>query len=496
MTRILGVLLVLGFSTCAWASDPPLTFLELKNILAQPGVTDIESALPALAAKFPTHFRFHTLMYKSLSMQESSFVEPRVIAFGPQAKFIVAFNGGIHQRGGGSFETVEYWEPTHEFLLREVAFKYPGFDRGNLDLAPHEIESETDDYIISKANPAKCLRCHGPEAGPIWATYFLWPGAYGANDDHLHMSFDRASWNPNNEVFFNAADRPHSQGRLMQLAPGFADREVDGMIAYLQGRPAHARYRWLAPSFIEEPLLKFANGEKFTNLDYSAAADLESAQLGTSYEWPSRPNLYFQNQLMKWNQDRIIHRLDKAGLKDAFVSAAWNDLWQYEFRLDSNSDQMLPDLAAEIGRLLATFSFSGPRPSVAQIERQLRANLSAEIESQRHKMRVHQYSFGPASIRFFPYPYGPNNIRFGMEWLGDPAKFYAEFLGLGTVEEADRVAFHIETEDTAALTMLSILLADRGIVLSNFSMTHARRPTFYDDGLVDVEDFLGVRFYP
>jgi hypothetical protein len=229
-----------------------LTFTKLRRLIQSRRLSTVESTLEVLHQEYPEYLSFHTLMYKSLSLHESSFTEPRAIVFGPDAKFILTFNGNRRQRGGNAIEVVEYNEQLKQFEFREIAFSYGNSAAfGELGLRRDEILIRNRGVLISKPNPRKCQQCHGQNNSPIWASYFVWPGAYGSNDDHLTFSFHKNNWNANNLSFFENADRPHSQGRLMELRDGVPDRELQGMVEYVQNKPNHPRYKWLPRFFYE-----------------------------------------------------------------------------------------------------------------------------------------------------------------------------------------------------------------------------------------------------
>ncbi len=474
---------------------PKMGFLDFQKILIDKKIQSVERALPELVAAYPKFFRFRTMLYNSLSLQESSFTEPRVIVFGAEAKFILAFNGNQNMRGGMGFETVEYSPSSQSFLFRAVVFKYPGFDRAKIHLEPGEIALENDQLLISTPNPKVCQACHGTVTRPIWGTYFFWPGAYGSDDDHLHMSFDRASWNPNNEVFFNASTKPQSQGRMMILRNGNADAELDGVIQYFSGRPSHPRYKWLPKEFIEDGVVKHQAGEKFSNLDYSSEATREQMDTQAGYGWPSRPNMFFQNALAVLNDERFFAQVQRLGLKDAFKSPEWNRIEKFKENLDPASPTLVPDLAIRIHQALLTFTFKGIRPSVEEIEAMLKENLKQEMKAQLNKVEIHQRSFAPNSLAYFPYPNNSDNdSRVGMYWLQSPETFYTALLGLSPLTEAAKIAARLETDDPAKVTMLFILLLDRSVDLRDFVMSV--RPymlSLYGFDAPNSLDYLGIR---
>lgn len=468
--------------------DQNLTFSDFQEIVLSK--KSIEGVLATLNQKYSDYMRFHTLMYGSLSLHESSFEEPRVIIFGPKAKFILTFNGNIHQKGGLSFETVEYSDELRSFLFREIAFKSPGFQAEDMNLHQDEVAFQNDNVIISKPNPTKCLQCHGSTASPIWMTYFLWPGAYGSHDDHLYMSFDRSSWNANNIDFFGGSTAPQSQGRLFALREGFADKEVEGYVRYLKRKPHHPRYKWLPPHTADQSFIRYAQGEAFNQLDISKRAAAERAHVKiTALEWPSRPNFFFQILLQDLNQDRLIARLERAGLKNVFKSPEWQKLATHLSRIKIKDS--VPEVARLTYKALLNFEFKKARPSLKEIEAQIEANLKDEFSMQLERVYRQEQNFGRDSIRL-SYPVEDNNPVSNL-WIDNYVEFYSRLLKLKHPSEKEKIAIIIEQDDVALITALSLLLQDRGFDLHDYNMNlRQANLSFHSGGLDEVARFLGI----
>lgn len=484
------------------ASDQNLDFRKFKNLLIDQNINSVESALPILANKFPDYLTFNTLMYASLSIQESSFEEPRVIVFGPEARFIFSFDGNENQAGGREFETVQYSKTRHEFEFREVIFKYPGFDKSALDLEANEVEFQNQNLVVSTANPAKCQMCHGQITRPLWPTYYLWPGAYGSDDDQLEMSFDRSSWNPNNEGFFKQTNKPSSQGRRMAFRPGFPDTELLGLVRYASAKANHPRYKWLPTTIAEAAVVQYAKGVPFAQLDYSADAHKERERLNAGYAWPSRPNLYFLMAVQALGDDKLVARLEKARLRNAFASAQWDKLTD-GYRMISVKD-VIPIMASRISKLFSELTFKGTKPTELQIEGELRKNLADEFGMQQERIARQDSNLGRGSLRYQPYvnnsrgvdeyadaPSNPN--RDGMPEIENAKQLYSALMGFKRFTELDKIAAGIETDDQFRNTAIAMLLADRGIDLHDYNLNLRQMSlAFHTDGLNKALIYLGV----
>jgi cytochrome c553 len=137
-------------------------FASLQSLLSQQNIGSVEQLLAALPAAQRNRY---ALVFESRSLQGASLENPRVILYGPDARFIVTFNGGPAQRGFRVVETMEFDDESQEFRLRELLFP--------------ERAAGVDKVVVSEVNPERCARCHGAPAQPVWDTFPLWPGAYG-----------------------------------------------------------------------------------------------------------------------------------------------------------------------------------------------------------------------------------------------------------------------------------------------------------------------------
>jgi hypothetical protein len=201
-------------------------FGALRSLLEGQDIGSIEELLAALPAPLRAH---HALMFESRSLQGASLENPRVILFGPDARFILTFNGSPSQRGFRVVETMEFDGATKEFRLRELSFP--------------ERPAGAESVLVSEVNPARCVRCHGAPPQPVWDSFPLWPGAYGE-----------------------------------RYGARLSARERAGLAAFLAQQPTHARYRQLLG------VQRFADPQTFhpsAVSQYSAAAqEPPNAELG------------------------------------------------------------------------------------------------------------------------------------------------------------------------------------------------------------------------
>jgi hypothetical protein len=154
--------LALAFAMPQAASSRGFEFPDLQSQIETLRPKSVDDVLANMPASFRGRY---TLMFASRSLQGASFEAPRAILYGPDARFIVTFNGDSAQRGYNSIETMEFDDATQQFRFREIAFSADGDD--------------SQSVTISAANPGHCTICHGSPARPIWDGQTLWPGAYG-----------------------------------------------------------------------------------------------------------------------------------------------------------------------------------------------------------------------------------------------------------------------------------------------------------------------------
>ena len=155
---VVSVAVVLGWPWGVRAGAAEFGFASLQELIRTHDIRSVDELIAALPEDLRTHY---ALVFASRSLQGASFAAPRVIAYGPEANFVLTFNGDSGQRGFQTVESMEFDADKKEFQFRELEF------------APQTTA------VVSPVNPKKCAGCHGVPAKPVWDTYPVWPGAYG-----------------------------------------------------------------------------------------------------------------------------------------------------------------------------------------------------------------------------------------------------------------------------------------------------------------------------
>jgi mono/diheme cytochrome c family protein len=131
-------------------------------VRAQPLVS-VEELLSCLPDDLLSH---HTLIHTSQSPERDAVdpLHPRVILFGSDGHLLIAYTGDVAPHAG-QVQVLEWRDAEARWALSEIEFGPKGAE--------------------VYAAPAGCYQCHGADPHPIWATYPLWPGAYGSANDVL-----------------------------------------------------------------------------------------------------------------------------------------------------------------------------------------------------------------------------------------------------------------------------------------------------------------------
>jgi cytochrome c553 len=152
------------------ADDEPFTEARLQELLQRNPATglpvdSISELIPLLPRELRENFTF---VYESRSPFRSGISPqfPRVILFTNDARLVLTFIGDERQAGFDLLETMSFDYETAKFELH--AYLLPAAERRSWR---------------PSAEDAKCSRCHGADARPIFDSYPLWPGYYGSVQD-------------------------------------------------------------------------------------------------------------------------------------------------------------------------------------------------------------------------------------------------------------------------------------------------------------------------
>lgn len=259
----------------AQIKDP--TYEEVEEVLLQGEFDTLSSFLVEMKKRWPDFFNWHTLMYQSLSLQGSSFKDPRAIVFGRTADFVMTYNGSASQKGFAFLEVRSFSE-RKGFQYREVAFKKEPIHEHDDPITEEEIEKQSRFVSISKPNIQKCTQCHSEKPRPIWQPYFIWPGAYGSDDDILSATY-----------------LGPSVGRAFDIRPGARDAERVGYNQFLDNLQ-NPRYQVL-PTLAERGLIA------------SQRIDSNDGVERLTFEGKLRPNLHLNSAISDQLSRQIISEL-------------------------------------------------------------------------------------------------------------------------------------------------------------------------------------------
>lgn len=347
-------------SSTVFAAEP--TFEQVRDLVTKPGVATVDQALSKMKQQWPTYFDSYVLAYKSLSLQGSSYLNPRAIVFGQTANYVISFNGHPGQKAYSNLEMVSF-DPAKGYSFREIRFlKEPGSESS---VDETEIETRTENVAISRANPGVCLQCHSqPKPHPIWATYSNWPGMYGSNDDDVYRiqvsreyaadilghqergmkgTFDLYNDNPElaqYKKFLTSKNAPGSRYRFL------ADRPKAPYADFTS--PAYAKQLAkdgdnVGAMFSHRPNLALL--ERFT--EQQAKLILHDVLNG---EHPSKRLLFLANAVCRtpdWMDPSAAEQFNDQELRDAFIARFTGDKTENHKDVVTKTAENLPLVVAE-----------------------------------------------------------------------------------------------------------------------------------------------------
>jgi hypothetical protein len=192
--RFFTAVIFFALNGFAASAAPVESWTDLKEIIISNQVTNIDDLLAHLPADY---VKGYTLVYRTRALNQESVSprRPRVLLFGQNAKFVLAYNS--HLTGGKArpgdveaIETLEFDDATGESRLREVEF----------------TSGTVPDLTKVTVNSDRCVACHAAQSNPhvdrkysvrgLWDPYNSWAGVYASlsrkNTDFI--KFDTAEF--------------------------------------------------------------------------------------------------------------------------------------------------------------------------------------------------------------------------------------------------------------------------------------------------------------
>ena len=161
------ILLSTNIRCHARSDDTPFREHDLQKLLNKNPITglpvdSIRELVPLLPQELRENF---TLVYDSRSPFRSNISAdyPRVILFSQDARLVLTFIGDERTPASELLETMSFNDKSAKFELR--SYLLPAAKRKGWQPPPEA---------------ANCSRCHGSDPRPIYDSYPVWPGFYGA----------------------------------------------------------------------------------------------------------------------------------------------------------------------------------------------------------------------------------------------------------------------------------------------------------------------------
>jgi hypothetical protein len=179
MIKALSFFVLLTLSSVTQA----FTLSDLDKLIISKKVTAIADLVPLLPEEMQRNV---IVVFKSLSLQEASCQNPRVLLFTDDAKLTLTSNGSPNQRGFEKIEIQEFNDQMRAFRYFERGFSndndardtYLSSRSGDLKFLS-ELKQFRKTQIQNEANPRACLSCHRSDPRPNWDAYSQWPNTLG-----------------------------------------------------------------------------------------------------------------------------------------------------------------------------------------------------------------------------------------------------------------------------------------------------------------------------
>ncbi len=220
--------------------DDGISYDVLVEKIKSTNAQTLEQTLALVPKEFYDNY---VLIYRSRSLQDSSFLFPRAVVFGRSSKFIMAFNGHKKQKGNNNLEIIQFREKEFRWEFREITYvdgKAPAF---------------------SEANPKKCLECHqspkrvGVDPRPNWEPYNFWPGVYASVDSRIEpvLKKEYEEYLSGKTTLINDVIRRFLPQDIFLVDEQAQEKQnLDKFFKTVQ--PTHERYKFLGKFSVRSPL--------------------------------------------------------------------------------------------------------------------------------------------------------------------------------------------------------------------------------------------------
>jgi hypothetical protein len=166
----------------------PLTYESVKQFIEKNKIESIDQFIPYLPKEYRENY---VLMFQSQSAQYASERHPRIISFGGDSSFIMAFTGDPKQPGFQRMEMIQFREKPSKFDFKEIVF---------------DPQNKKVNFV---ENPQSCKNCHRTDSRPNWEPYNLWRGAYFGVDNYITKG--TREWDAYNDYLKNSATKGRYQ---------------------------------------------------------------------------------------------------------------------------------------------------------------------------------------------------------------------------------------------------------------------------------------------
>jgi hypothetical protein len=442
------------------ANSERLDFTTFLKLIRDQHADTIAKAVEVVSSNYNEYLKSRATVFESNSLQDASFTEPRVIVFGPDAKFVFAFNGH-----GPTIEAFQFDEQK-SFNFREIVFKKEakGF-RGNFSRS--ETEFETPELIVSKSNPFRCMECHGfNQTGPIWSNSFMWPGVYGSNDDLLFSSFYRRGYtNHGAYEYLKNLKYPRSQGRWIDLPTQVRDVELDGYQDYLQGANTHPRYKSLPAQIFDAGFIKLNQGIAAEQIDESDRFEAEVVRVMDQNVY--RPNLRFTHALLKLTSESLFAKVALTpGLSEQLhnlIAYRFDGPESYAYFFGFTRQTLLADWGAQLSRKMSPEMLASLSHTAGSFSSYVNQVIQEEMQMQDQIVRNQEKTF---RAQLFVSPQWP---QFDAQAIEQTVKAYEPFLG-HKLSRTEVIAIGSEALSLPNYALIGYVLKSRGIDLRDYDI--------------------------